>query len=253
MKNKCFNINAGLAGEVIRERKIEDFRHFLVVKALADGCGAHFQNTKQFREEAASRLGCSERTVRRRIQDLENCGWIGRKGSELFPRRFGQLIGRYGVETSSCHNANVFYVTETKERFRSFLFALFTGSLVGRRHHALVRNATHISRGGSKPSFNPGQGETFAPGSLSLSFLARRLGLSKTWVYRRKREAIEQGFLEREKYRFKFPGVRNLKAVRSAFPDEAYRTHLSFNEGCVVIQLTDRLASPLRYKSRRQN
>ena len=253
MKNRYLNINAGLAEEVLRRGLADEFRVLLSLKAVAQGNGAYFRRTSSLKRKLRGLCGWKcERTADRKIKRLKSLGWVGvDEEGRHYVRSFSCLLNEMGVKTDTVHSICVPFCVESKRKMKAVLFSIALGKIIANRQFALVRqNATHISTG--RHSYNPGDGERHGPSDLSVSFLAERFGRSKATIHRWKHAAMKQGLMKRKKRSFEFPGTKNVSAVQAAFPKEAYRISLSFEKSCVAVQLTDKLAVGLKYKSRQQ-
>jgi hypothetical protein len=252
MQNRYLNINARVAEEVLRRDLAEEFRTLLALKAVADGGGAYFELDSGLLDSLRGLCGWRcRRTPKRKIQRLLEIGWVGLDSEETFyVRSFEYIKNDLDVSCSTVHQVSVPWAVESKSRFKAAVFSIALGKIIANRQYALVRkDAAHVSTGRWQADFSPGRGESFSPDTLSTSFLAHRLSVSKTTIHRWKHRAIKEGLLEREKRRFKFPETTQAKAIRSAFPEQAYRTHLFYDAGSVAIQLTDKLDVDLKYKS----
>jgi hypothetical protein len=256
MKNRYLNINAALASEVLRRGVADEFRTLLALKGVAKGGGAYFEVTPKLLNKLRGLCGWRcQRTPKRKIRKLLQMGWVGRDSSgTLYVRSFSYLLNQFDVRSSAVHKLSVPWICESKQKVKAALFSIATGKIIANRQYALVRkNSAHTSTGTCwKASFDPAAGETFSPDALSVSFLAKRFEVSKATVHRWKHRAIDEGLIEREKRRFEFSGVTDVKAIRSAFPEHSHRTYLFFDSGSVAVQLTDKLSSTLQYKSRQQ-
>lgn len=253
-KNLVMNLNASLVERVLRSGEREALRVYLVAKTVAAGSGAWFRrDDPEFREKMKSALGIStDRTLDKKINKLLDLGWFYKCRKAIRIWNFGTLKDEFGVESNLCHLLRVRYVAQSKERFRATLLSIVVGKTVGQRRHSLVRNATHIEGASRRPKFDPRTGESYSPESLSLSFLAKRLGKSKATLHRWKRLANEFGLLSRLKNEYLFEGCKNKEAIQAAFPEQAYRVQYSSKKGCVKIQMADQLSSPLQFKCSKQ-
>jgi len=254
MNNRYLNINTRLAEEVLRQGLADEFRVLLALKCVADGNGAYFEVTPDLKDSLRGLCGWkTRRTAERKIRRLFELGWLGTDGDRLYVRSFSYLLNQVGVESSTVHQIGVPFCVESKRKMKAVLFSVSVGKIIANRQFALVRkNATHTSTGSARHFYKPGHGETHSPNDLSVSFLAGRFDRSKATIHRWKHAAMEEGLLEREKRKFEFPGIQQTDPIQSAFPEDAYRTYLSLDRGCVVVQLTDRLDVGLKYKSRKQ-
>lgn len=254
-KNKAMNVNVSLAEKILQSGEREAFRVYLAAKTIAAGNGAWFRRRdEEFRKELMSALDIrSGRTLDKKIDRLLELGWFYKcRNNVIRIWSFSTLKDDFDVESSLCHLARIRYITSSKKRFRATLLSIVVGAVVGQRRHSLVRKATHIKGAAKRPSYTPGKGEKYSPESLSVSFLGKRLNKSKATIHRWKRLACRLGLLSRVKQEYLFEGCSNPKAIKNAFPEDAYRIQMSHKEGCVKIQMADRLASPLKYKTARQ-
>lgn len=253
--NSLLNVNARLAEEVLIGGREEEFRVLLALKRVAGGNGAYFWPTTELKKKLCGICGWrSVRTATRKIKRLRQIGWVGTddKGRH-YVRSFSCLLNEYDVKSDSVHQLSVEFCVKSKQRMKATLFSVALGKIIANRHFALVRqNATHVSTGRGSYSYKPGQGERHSPSDISVSFLANRFGKAKATIHRWKHLAMKLGMIERSKRHFTFPGTTDVKAIRSAFPEDAHRTYLSSDKGCVAIQLTDELGVELKYKSRQQ-
>lgn len=254
MNNRYLNINARLAEEVLRQGLADEFRVLLALKCVAGGNGAYFEVTPQLKDSLRELCGWkTRRTAGRKIEKLLELGWLGTGGDRFYVRSFSYLLNRYDIESSTVHQIGAPFCVKSKRKMKAVLFSIALGKIIANRRFALVRkNATHTSTGSARHSYKPGHGETYSPNDLSVSFLASRFGRSKATIHRWKHAAMEERLLERKKRSFEFPGIQQTDPIRSAFPDDAHRIYLSFDRGCVVVQLTDRLDVELKYKSCKQ-
>jgi len=277
VKNRYMNINVGLAKEMLKRSREKEFRLYLTLKVFADGNGAYFTENDRFeiRNECASVMDCSKRTVHRRMKTLENIGWIGKdENSTRYIRSFGYLLNRYDVDTTIAHRCCIRYVCSDLDFFKSTLMSIDIGDMINRRqtvHQKTQKNENSVSIYGdisrvcSSPKFDEkdknspekaqqkktNKIEIYTPRSLSLSFLASRYNKSKSTIHRRKKDASRRGLLDRQKHTHRFRDregrpMRNLDVVKQAYPSEAHRIHLSWKEGGVCMRLTDTLNCKLQ-------
>lgn len=254
MQNRYLNINARLAEEILKKSLSDEFRVLLALKGVASGNGAYFRPTAELKRKLRGLCGWkTERTAKRKIQRLEEMGWLGRdEDDRLYVRSFSWLLNQMDVRSDTVHQISVPFCVESKRKMKAVLFSIATGKIVANRRFALVRqNAPHTSTRTARHSYAPGDGETHGPSDLSVSFLAERFDVCKATAHRWKWAAIEEGLMERTKREFVFGGG-SVSALKKAFPDDAHRIRPSREDGRAAVQLTDQLEVPLKYKSRKQ-
>lgn len=251
MQNQLLNINAKVAGEVLHKDLADQFRTLLALKAVAKADGAYFIPDSELKERVANLCDWkSKRTVTRRIEGLRELGWIGTdENGVYYIRSFDYIRRDLDVKSKTVHKINVGFCVVDKLFFRAVLFSIFLGKIVANRRFALARNTSRAYQRAGSHGFNPGSGETFSPNAISVSFLANRLEKSKATIHRWKKKALDADLMSREKGKFEFKGETNLSRIRKAFPENAYRTYLSYESGCVCVQLADEVEVNLKYKT----
>jgi len=250
LQNQSLNINAKVAGEVLRRGLADQFRTLLVLKTVAEGNGAYFKLTPDLKKKIAKVRDCSTRTVNREVQRLRNLGWVGKdKNGTCYIRSFDFIRRSLGVKSKTVHRINVWFCVGDGQFFRAVLFSIFLGKIVANRRFALVRKTSRTYQQAGSHGYNPGLGEQFSPNAISVSFLANKLQKSKATIHRWKMKALEAEIIDREKGKYEFKGETNLSRIQRAFPKDSHRTYLSHESGCVCVRLTDEIDVNLSYKT----
>lgn len=250
LQKQSLNINAKVAGEVLRRDLADQFRTLLVLKTVAKGNGAYFVPEKNLQEKIARIRDCSTRTVRRELQRLRDLGWIGVDENGVhYIRSFDFIRRDLGVKSRTIHKINVWFCAGNGLFFRAVLLSIFLGKIVANRRFALVRNTSRTHQRAGPHSYDPGNGEQFSPDTISVSFLANRLQKSKATIHRWKTKALEADLIDREKGKYEFENETNVSRIKRAFPENAYRTYLSYESGCVCVRLADEINVKLKYKN----
>lgn len=251
IKNRYLNVNIELAETVLRNGTVREFSLYLHLKSICDGYITINKETRQYIKE---KMGWdSDRSVRRNLKKLEALQWITKssKASErtsYYVRGWCYLIAQYDIKEKSTSQVDM-NKTKDESDVTGFLFGSFCAKRANSRKWVVRKNRR--AKQAYFHDFGLTKGERFCPMSMSVSFFAETFNVSKSVIHRWKKLASRQcriTFINRRYYtNFK---SRDIKSIKRAFPEHAYRMRKDGRKKKVYIQLTDRVKHTMKLKSR---